>query len=173
MNQNPPGAPQKKSGSGCLIALAIVGGIFAVLALIIGVAVYQFAKSEKGSAIIDMVGQTKDMVEEGMNAPGAAQVRALGCDQAVVMDMGKIIKLATKLFDAGSENPLEKESSLSVICTIQMMGGTPPECDLIATTYVQAIGGTSAQPFNVMVQKQGNNKPICSGKYDVQGVLEK
>src|SRR5512135_3586202 len=130
----PPGAPQQpgygypqqppppKKGRGCLIAALVSAGVGLVIAIVVVVFVYKAAKAVGEVAV------------EGMNAPGTAELRASGCDVAMVMDMSKI----SSMFDAGSA-AASSSGSIVVACNVNP-GRTAPSCDDVAKTYVKAVG---------------------------------
>lgn len=157
--------------SGCLIALLVVGGIFMVLLLIGGVAVYRFLNTDTGKKVVSALDQTVKLAEEGMNAPGAAEVRKAGCDTAMVMDMGKVMKLVETFVDAGSSDKLERTKSMTmVVCNVQLLT-SPPSCETVAQAYGEAVAAQYPHDFEfvVNVQKQGANKPLCQGRYGLNG----
>lgn len=149
-----PGSPQqpppKKGMSGCVIALLIVGGLGALFALIIGIFAWRATKTLTAAAT------------EGLNAPGTAELRAAGCDAAVVMDMAKI----SSLFEAGVGNASE---SVIVSCSVSP-GKTGPKCDDLAKTYTKAVGSPRGN-FVVIVQPQGGGNPTCKRAYGPTGAL--
>jgi hypothetical protein len=146
----PQQPPKKKGMSGCVLALLIVGGLGTVIALVIGIFVWKAAKTITAAA------------EEGLNAPGAAELRAAGCDAAVVMDMAKI----SPLFEAGAGATSE---SLIVSCSVAA-GKPAPKCDDLAKTYVKAVGGAHGN-FIVVAQPQGGGSPVCKKVYDPAGTF--
>ncbi len=80
----------KKSGNGCLLALAIVAGLALLVVGVAGFVIYRAANSREGKAILGAIGGMTRTVAEAQAAPGAAEVRALGCDQAMVIDLEKM-----------------------------------------------------------------------------------
>ena len=90
MNPNPVPPPQKKKMSGCAIALIIVGGIFVALVIASGIGLAVFLRSDTGRKVFDVVDKTGKAVTKGMNAPGTKEMRAAGCPQANVLDMGDV-----------------------------------------------------------------------------------
>ncbi len=163
----PPQAPQqappapKKGSNGCLIALAIVGGLVLLVVGVVAFGVYRFAGSKEGKAVFGVLGDMTKAMGEAQSAPGAAEVRALGCDQAMVMDMEKMGSLFEYL-DAGTPNGA---FSTVVICQVGVLA-KPPRCDDVAKTYVAAVKAP-ARGFAVNVNHSGSG--ACSTLYDVHG----
>jgi hypothetical protein len=144
-----PQPPQKKKMSGCVIALIVVGSVGLLLCLVIGFFIWKATK---------MITQ---VAEEGLNAPGSAELRAAGCDAAVVLDLAKV----SSLFDAGST---PGATGIVVSCAVNP-GHASPACDDLAKTYVKAVGGASGN-FVVQVQPQGG-QPTCKKVYSPKGVF--
>lgn len=149
-----------------MIALIIFGGILLVGGIGVGVAVYAFVQSDIGQTTIKVVGATKHLMDKGMNAPGAAQVRARGCDQAMVLDAHDFDELMEAFNDGGLPDG-GMGDGLIVTCQVNY-GHPPPSCDDLAKTYVGAVG-TASNDFVVSVQIQGNNTPVCREEYDRTG----
>ncbi len=98
----------------------------------------------------------------GLNAPGAAELRAAGCDTAMVMRTDQFLGGT----DAGSTtSPSMPAVMLSCIVAA---GKTTPACEDVARTYLRAVphpgGLVSAQ-----VLKTGDLKPQCAKLYDESG----
>jgi hypothetical protein len=149
--------------SGCMIALIVVGSLGVVSALVVGVGMYLFATSSTGKTIIKVVNEAPKLAEKGMNAPGMPEVRALGCDQALALDMKDVGDLMSDMIDAGKDMP----DGLLITCQVRK-GQRTPTCNDIASTYVRAVT-TASKDFTVTVQEQGNRKAVCTSSYDASG----
>ncbi len=158
------------------ILLRIFLGFLAVGALIVilaGVAIYRWSQSPEVKEKIDAFGGIAKVSMEAMQAPGAAELRKLGCKQASIVDPVKLRQMmesATKL--AGEKDPRAEELPQSVIvnCTIQTDQNIP--CDEVAKTYVQAAR-PEKDGFVVVVQAQDFTKQEsrCAGRYSKTGAL--
>jgi hypothetical protein len=137
--------------NGCLLAALIVGGITVVVAAIAGIFIYKAARA------------ITEVAQEGLNAPGSAELRAAGCDAAVVMDLSKI----SSLFDAGGAPG--GAPGVVVSCAVSP-GKKAPTCDDLAKTYVKAAGAPRSD-FIVQVQPQGGSKPDCKKVYSPKGTF--
>jgi len=146
----PQQPPPKKGMNGCLLAALIVGGVCVLIAAVVGIFIWKAAKVITAAA------------EDGLNAPGTAELRAAGCDAAVIMDMSKI----SALFDAGSTTAAE---SVIVSCSVAS-GKTAPKCDDLAKTYAKAVGGSRGN-FLVQVTPQGGAAPTCKKVYSPAGTF--
>jgi hypothetical protein len=162
-----PPAPQppKKSSNGCLIALGIVGGLAVLLVLVVGVGVWRFSETKEGKVIFGAIGEATRIAAEGQSAPGAAEVRALGCDQAMVLDTQRMSKLFEQ-FDASV--PRRDDYSVMVICQVGLLGHSHPTCDEVARTYRAAVSAPPG-PFLAHVKNQSSGGEVCSTLYAVDG----
>jgi hypothetical protein len=162
MQPQSPEPARKKSGNGCLIALAVAGGLFIVTVGLIAFSVWRFAGSKEGKAVFGAIGDAARIAAEAQSAPGAAEVRALGCDQAMVIDMERMSQLLER-FDASAP---KGTFSTMVLCQIGASGHEPPSCDRVAETY-HAAAGVQARTFAANVSHGGTQ--VCSTLYDAQG----
>jgi hypothetical protein len=97
---------------------------------------------------------------EGMRARGTTELRQLGCESAVVIDMARL------LGDAGRAR--EGEPRFVVTCDVPASGDAPG-CERVAATYFGAIGGTAEDRVGVRVSRQGARAPACSRLYAPNG----
>jgi len=107
--------PAKKS-NGCLIALAILGGLFLLGGVIVGVVLYGVATSEEGQKVMKLMGGGIQMAQKARNAPGAAELRGIGCDEAMVMDLREVKQLADEL-DARQQGKMP-DDDVMVTCAL-------------------------------------------------------
>jgi hypothetical protein len=162
--QQPYQPPAKKKGNGCLVALGIFAGILVLGAIAAGIGIYVFSQSDEGKHAFGIMKEGIKAAQEGANAPGTPELRELGCQQAIVLDMNKLMKH----FDAGqakSDEPL-----LMVTCQATATG-TPPTCDDVARTYVKAMGGHAESPIAVVVQVPFKPGKQCRRYYSEDGTF--
>lgn len=159
-------APKKKM-SGCVIALSIVGGLAGLVCIGSGVAMWMAARSDTGKKIFSAIDQGVKLAEQGVNAPGAAELRAAGCPEALVMDMKAAMAIADSFIDGGLENDAELDY-ISVNCSAPAGSTvTLPSCDDLAPVYAKAA--PSERDFVVEVKRQGKQKAECSKQYSGDG----
>jgi hypothetical protein len=163
------GAPAPRtSGSGCLIALGIVAAVLLLLAVIVGVVIYRAASSPEGRKVLGMVRDGARVVGEATTAPGTKELRGIGCEAAMVMDLQAMMRV----FGADGGTPAAGEQlDRFVICSVGMVAKAPT-CDQVAETYVGAVGQGKGS-FQAMVQRQGRNRPACATCYDAAGAKRK
>jgi hypothetical protein len=95
-----------------------------------------------------------------MHAPGTAELRGLGCDPPLVVDMARL------LGDAASIEP--GEPRLLVTCDLAE-AAQAPSCEKVAAVYYAAIGGMAQDRVGVRVLRAGAVSPICSRLYAPNG----
>ena len=165
----PPTSPTApKSRSGCLLALYIVLGIGAVLVVVTGIAIFLFARSERGQKLISGISEGISLVREASQAPGTDALRAAGCTQAMVMPTAKMIELVSEIApQAREEVPELPGDGTLVLCQPASMD-TGPDCAEVARIYAGAAPNAPEQ-FAVMVQAQRGGKTKCQGSYARDG----
>jgi len=134
-----PAKPPKKGMSGCLLAFLIVGGLFLVSAIGGGVWFYVSFKD-----FVDATGDMMGVVVEARNAPGAKEVRDLGCKEAVAIDMAKLSKVAQRFEDAIAKREgrepkqlaLDESAEYFVQCN-QPTGKVT--CEEVAKAFIEAV----------------------------------
>jgi hypothetical protein len=97
---------------------------------------------------------------EGAVAKGTAELRALGCSHAVVLDMQRVLGAAGTV--------LEGEPRYMVTCDVPSATGAPA-CERLATAYFGAVGGTTDANVCVRVTAAGAAQPTCSRLYAPNG----
>ncbi|MGC4115116.1 MAG: hypothetical protein QM765_11015 [Myxococcales bacterium] len=163
-----PGQLPKKKTSGCLIALLVVAIVGIVISCAVGVVVWQAAKSETGQAILGALGDATKLAEKGMNAPGAKEVQALGCTQAVVFDLADVQQVVRHFAkDAGDSEELKGRI---ITCSVGF-AQKAPTCQAVADTYVKALGGRSDSTFTVIIQRQNDRESLCEQAFDEGGAF--
>jgi hypothetical protein len=106
------------------------------------------------------------IMKEAQTAPGTDELRKLGCDQAMVLDMQRLAKLAEGFNDGGTPLPPDMPGKL-VMCVVGDTSSAPT-CTAAAKTYLAAVP-TPTKRFAVTVEAQKNNKAQCSEVYDPTG----
>ena len=156
------GAPKKKSGRGCLILLSVLGGLFFLGLVGVGIAAWTAASSPKGQQALRVLQEMK----AAQNAPGTRELNAIGCHQAMVIDMDTVGKDLLDLFDSGVQKPEKLAAKLTVYCQSGPFD-TAPTCADVARVFVKAAPPN--QPFLVTVKRQADAKQLCSSLYSMTG----
>jgi hypothetical protein len=97
---------------------------------------------------------------EGLRAPGTDALRALGCAQATVIDMARLLGDPAKV--------REDEPRYMVSCDVARADGAP-SCDRVAAAYFGAVGGSTDANVSVRVAPAGSTQPVCSRLYAPSG----
>jgi hypothetical protein len=146
-----------------------LGALLVLLAT--GIAIYAVWTSPTGRGVVGVIGQILSLQSKALKAPGTKELRALGCQQAMVMsfeDMRKIFAVLDAGAAAKEEDPPPPFDEL-VICSVRIMGSAPT-CETVSQTYVSAVG-PRARPYLVTVSRQGKQKAECSQVRDKDGAF--
>lgn len=146
---------------GSLIGLAAAGAA-SVVALVVGVvvAIRGCGSGDTPRAAAAGPDLAARAGAAGMEAKGTAELRAMGCANAVVVDMQRLLGSAEKV--------REGEPRYMVTCDVPSVSGAPT-CDKLASTYFGAIGGTADANVCVRVTLTGVTQPSCSRLYAPNG----
>lgn len=156
--------------------LRILLAVFALgVVVIVGIAVaaYRFSQRPEVKEKMGAIGDLVKMAAAAANAPGAAELRALGCRQAVIMDGAQLTAINDRVgrlagdADAG-EGPYDT-AMVSVWCTPAR--GHQLSCPGLARTYGAAVP-SAKEPFYVVLQDPRGQEAECQGFYDRQGNLQ-
>jgi hypothetical protein len=162
-----PGPQPKKKTSTLTIVLVLVGSAFLVGLVGLGVIGFLVWRNPEGRKFVGVMGDTYRMMQKAQKAPGTKELRALGCQQAMVMDTDDFVQIARRL-DAGPTVP--PVIGAIVVCAAKPWG-TPPSCDDAAKTYLSGAGPRD-RSFVVSVTQSGKSKPVCQALYDKSGARQ-
>ena len=163
MTPEPYDAPKKRSGF--RVFMYVFVSLLGLLTLTCGAGIYYLTQTEKGQQIFEAFRETTNLAEEAMKAPGAEELRALGCDTAMVITVSDFTKMIEIL--APEETiPQDQADTKIVMCQMNLLGGDGPDCASVARTYVDATAPPDA--FLVHVSKQGG-VTSCEGSYAADG----
>jgi hypothetical protein len=95
-----------------------------------------------------------------MHAAGTAELRRLGCEHALVVDMAKL------LGDPALVRP--GEPRYMVTCDVPA-AAEPPTCERAASVYFQASGVMADGNVGIRVLRAGASAPACSHLYAPSG----
>lgn len=160
-------APPKKGMHGCLLAFFIALGVGVVAVIGFGIYLYK----EFGT-LMGGIGEVAAVMLEAQNAPGTAELRGIGCDQAYAVDTVKLQNAIQKVEDevakkegrAPKKVDIMKQGGRLVGCTVT--GTKTPTCEEVASTYVRAA--SPSEPFIVNVSRQ-HGGASCAERYSADG----
>ena len=164
----PPGfvPPKKKGMSGCLLAFLITGGLFLVMGIGGGLWFYFSFKD-----FVDASGDMMGIVVKARNAPGTDEVRELGCQDAVALDMKELTKVAQRFEDAMAkrENREPKELDLDGEAAFYVQCSNPKKklsCEDVAKTFIKAVEPNGRIVVGVQT---GSGSKECTETFDQTG----
>lgn len=161
---HPPPAPPKKTSLKLVLILA--GGGAVVVLVLVAIGVYTFYASPRAQAYADAIAAA----QKGKNAPGTTELRALGCKEAMVVkseDLGNILGPAVaEGTDLAGADTSPRESVTCVVASTTNF----PTCDLVARTYVGAVGERAGAFLTGVTTSDG--KSVCTALYGGSGVLQ-
>jgi hypothetical protein len=144
---------------GSLIAFG-AGGAAIVVLVIVGVALALRGCGETRPPPSRGDYANAHLADEGARARGTPELRRLGCEHALVVDMAKLLGDAAQVRDG--------EPRLMVTCDVGP-NGVAPSCEQVEGTYYGAIGGMAEGNVGVRVLRSGTSAPSCSRLYAPNG----
>jgi len=146
-----------------MIALIVVGVLFLLVAGGVGYVAYQASQDPNLRQAFEAAGDAIELVQEAQNADGMEELRNEGCDQALMLDLDKILDIAEKHSkDENFERP-ETDLDTVVVCNTKKSLA----CDELAEVYVDAADPSDG--FIVIVQGPGAGEPRCRERFDDRG----
>jgi hypothetical protein len=145
---------------GTLLGIA-AGGAGIVVVLVLGaVFVGRACSGGPPAATAQVAAGNAAVATEGMHAKGTEELRAIGCDPPLVVDVARLLGDASRI-EPG-------EPRFMVTCDVGVSAATVA-CDKVAATYFTAIGGMAEYPVGVRVLRAGGVTPLCSELYAPNG----
>lgn len=138
-------------GSGALVLAAVLGGVLLVRGCSSGSAGAATAPGPDRGALA---------AADGMSAKGTAEMRRLGCQEALVVDMARVL--------GGASHIQPDEPRYMVTCDVGSDGGAAPTCERVSEVYFSAVG-TPDGNVCVRVSHGGTPQPACSRLYASTG----
>lgn len=151
---------------GGLVVFAVLGGVLA-LGLAFGIVMGARAWMDRasptpgasGGPVAPAPGRASAAARDGMQARGTQELRNLGCNPAIVMDMLRLVGDARALRD---DEP-------RYVVTCDVTSGEPPTCEHAAAVYFTAVAGDSDGNVNLRIGPRGATRPTCSRLYAASG----
>ncbi len=176
MQHEPPPPGEKGSAIRYLLYALVVIGVVGPVTLIVllavaGAGVARFASTEDGQRVFEGIKEGYALAVEGTTAPGAQELRDAGCQEAMVTTVSQLTTLVAAFVPEGEESEdlaaMTESQEVLLFCQVQAWNKTP-DCGELARVYGDAVEPAPAQVV-VMVQKQGQSDPVCSGYYVPDG----
>jgi len=160
-----PRTPQGKGPHACTVIAALLAAGLLVVAGLVAYGIHRIYQDPELRNMAEAVEEGVDIMVEARSAPGAEELRELGCDEALVLDVDRMRKLMNR-FDAGVPPVRPDEPKLWITCQVGSLG-TAPSCQRAALTFAGAARPT--EPFMLMVQKTSDSKTGCLEKFTRRG----
>jgi len=138
-------------GSGALVLVVVVGGVLLLRAC---------TRGSGAGATTAAPDRGATAAAEGMNAKGTTEMRQVGCEQALVVDMARVLGGASRI-EPG-------EPRWMVTCDVGAGAAPAPACERVASVYFAAVGAPNGNVC-VRVSRTGASKPACSQLYAPNG----
>jgi hypothetical protein len=152
-------------------------GLFVIVAG--GVATWLFLQTEQGQKVVQGVEQAAEWMTEAIQAPGTTELRAAGCEMALVSEASQAADLFRTLLPSQEQTSqmleqMEAAGNLRerqlVMCSIASADRADPSCEELAQTYGEAVHRPS-ESFFLVVIRQSDDSPQCQGLYSADGTL--
>ena len=166
---NPNQPPVKSPVSPVLIIL--LGLTFLIAAFIVGGIIF-YKNCESCQKAVAGIADGTTAIVQGMNAPGTAEMRALGCDQAMAIEMEVFQKMFAPL--TGEEQIFDNDmlSMKMLMCKKETFAApTGPECADVIRAFASGAGEQARNDALVVVQGRSGNSNYCQGIYALDGTL--
>jgi hypothetical protein len=153
------------------ILIIFLGLTFLIVAIIVGGIIF-YKNCEQCQKAVAGIAKGGTAIVEGMNAPGTAEMRALGCDQAMAVKMEVFQKMFAPL--AGEEKIFDDNilSMNMLLCKKETFAAiTGPECGDVIRAWASGAGEQSRNEALVLVQGRSGNNRYCQGIYALDGTL--
>jgi hypothetical protein len=144
--------------------------------------VWAFLQTEQGQKTWHVAKQGAEWILVASQAPGTEELRAAGCEAAMVSNAGSAVDIFMTLVteeekQAEIRSELENQTGegdldelLMVVCTLPRFSVGDPGCEEVAQTYANAVD-SAPENFFVLVTKQGESELGCQGIYNGDGIL--
>lgn len=160
----------EKSGIPLVFKIMGILMIIMILLVVMAVSFYQNCDGCKKFASLAMDGFQE--IQAAMVAPGTDEMRALGCTEAMALDMKKF-EAFIEAFDNDGEPTEEKDPFLEttmVFCKRDSaFTPTGPECDDLVAAYISGAQPLEEEELAVVVQGQNSQSRYCGAIYSGAG----
>ena len=137
-----------------------LGGAAIVLVVVVGAFVAVRSCGEEPPPPPRATYSNTQFAAEGARAKGTAELRSLGCEQALVVDMARLMGDASQVRD--------REPRFMVTCDVGPAAAMP-SCEQVQAAYYAAIGGVAEGNVGIRVSRSGTPSPACSHLFAPNG----
>lgn len=126
---------------------------------------------QRNAGLIGATKELTELIDRAATAPGAASLAAAGCEEAIVLGVEDLKKIAQPLADARASNRSKTPENIDlrtgtdpvVVCATK--ADEPPSCADVAAVYTK--NATPAAPYVVTVQNRDGDR--CSERFEATG----
>ncbi len=156
-----PIGPGPRAGGGLRVVGIVLVVLGAAVVLVCAGGVYWLSRNPALREGFEAIAASKD-------APGAAALRELGCEQAMVLDPAVFLRMVAGVSDqlGGLREQIDQESLPSTMVICNGTGSTPLDCDQVARTYIEAVASV---PGEFLVQVASGGDDACQVVYAADG----
>ncbi|MBW2274764.1 MAG: hypothetical protein JRG96_15965 [Deltaproteobacteria bacterium] len=153
--------------------LKILGALAAIWLLVLAGGVVYYQNCESCQAYVSEMGSTLVAIAESANSPAALEVKALGCDEAMVLPVEKIMGLLEPMLDEAESREMTSSefSEITMVMCKQQSLTVPsgPDCSEVAMAYGRGAGDAVEPRILVTVQGSASRIRRCAGVYAPDG----
>jgi hypothetical protein len=139
------------------LVFAVLGGALALVVVVLAVVVASRFLGGGSPATAPSDSARVAAVDDGLHAPGTEEVRAIGCDRALVLDMQRVLGSSLRPGDPRT----------IVTCDVASKDGAPT-CERVASTYFSAVKTAEAN-VAVRVMREAPPEALCARVYAPSG----
>lgn len=155
---------------GCLVAAAVGVFLCLIAAGVGGFLFYRLSQNPDFQKVTKAVGGGIQLMQKAQNAPGTAELKEAGCQQAIVLEAKDLKEFIEGVDPKALKKGGQQEFDFHLVqCTVGF-SGEALSCEEIATVYAGAVKDAPEQ-FMVQSSKAGGSKPACQGIYSRDGKL--
>ena len=156
-----------------MVAALIVLGVMVVGALVLGIVVFRMMQDPEVRKFVSAAREGMSVYVDAAQAPGAAELRALGCRDAMVVDTERLATIVERLNpDASVEVPADDEALVSPLLVCLVDGASKVTCPQIVVAYVKAVPDAPEQMLaQVVIRSRGQDRVRCGGSFQRDGTL--
>ena len=163
--------PKGQKNQGCLIAVLIVIGLLILCVVVAGVAIYRLSQDPEYQKVFTAMSEGVSVYVEARSAPGTDEMRALGCRQAMVVDLKRLASLINEAKD-DEEEPIEIGDAVSPFLYCSVGWRSELTCEQLIAAYVKAVPTAPEKMLvQIAVEQLSGGEARCAGTYSRTGEL--
>jgi hypothetical protein len=158
--------------SGIPLVFKIMGVLMVIMILLVVMAVSFYRNCDNCKKFSSLAMDGFQEIQAAMVAPGTDEMRALGCTEAMALDMKKF-EAFIDAFENDGESAEKKDPLLKTTMVFCKKDSalTPegPECDDLVAAYISGAQPSEEDELAVVVQGQNSQSRYCGAVYSGTG----